>query len=182
MRVKHRPSMSPTLIAMGSDPRSQGEGNVNIDATQRGTAKTRIGLALAVMLVTLIAVGPAQAARPAGRYQPVDSAAAVAAATTQAARHVARFQPVSEPVVVSALTSAKIAIGQTARRVGKAVSVTSSGTGAGVSALIATFALLAIGIILALTSRPLAASSASSAGPVTLRRARNPQHSERHAA
>jgi hypothetical protein len=157
---------------------------VSIHTTQRGTAKTRIGLALAVMLVTLIAVGPAQAAQHAGRYQPVKATAVVAAtaATTQAARHVARFQPVSEPVVVSALTSANIAIAQTARHVGRAVSVTASGTGAGVSALIATFALLAIGLILALTSRPLAASSASSARPVTLRPRQSTQHSTRHAA
>ena len=144
----------------------------------------RIGLALAVMLVTLIAVGPAQAAQHAGRYQPVKATAVVAAAaTTQAARHVARFQPVGAPVVVSALTSARIAIAHSARHIGKAFAASASGTGAGVSALIAMFALLAIGIILALTSRPLtAASSGSSAGPVTLRRARSSQHSTRRAA
>ena len=106
----------------------------------------------------------------------------VAATTTQAARQVARFQPVSAPVVVSALTSAKIAIAHSARHIGKAFAVGASGTGAGVSALIATFALLAIGLILALTSRPLAASSASSASPVTLRPDRSTQHSRRHAA
>ena len=51
-------------------------------ATQRGTAKTRIGLALAVVLVSLTVVGPAQAARHSGRYQPVNATAVVAAATT----------------------------------------------------------------------------------------------------
>jgi hypothetical protein len=158
---------------------------VNTHATQRGTARTRIGLALAVVLVSLMAVGPAQAARHAGRYQPVGSTAAVAAAaTTQTARHVARFQPVSTPVVISALAGAKIAIAHPARHIGKAFAAGASETGAGVSALIATFALLAIGLILALTSRPLtaASSSESPAGPVTLRRARSSQHSTRHAA
>ena len=157
---------------------------MNAFATQRGAAKTRIGLALAVVMVSLIAVGPAQAARHVGRYQPVRATAVVAAtaATTQAVRHVARFQPVSAPVVVSALTRANIAIAQSARHIGKAFVVSASGTGAGVSALIVMFALLVIGLILALTSRPLATSSKSFAGPVTLRRARSSQHSTRHAA
>jgi len=65
---------------------------VNTHATQRGAVKTRIGLALAVVLVGLIAVGPAQAARRVGRYQPV-----------------------SAPVVASALAGANIAIAQGAR-------------------------------------------------------------------
>jgi hypothetical protein len=155
---------------------------VSIHATQRGTAKTRIGLALAVVLVSLIAVGPAQAAMHAGRYQPVNATTVVAATTTQAARQVARFQPVSAPVVVPALAQANVTIAQTVRHVGKAFSVSAFGTGAGVTALIATLALLAIGVILALTSRPLAASSESSARPVTLRPKQSTQHSTRHAA
>ena len=132
---------------------------MNVFATQRGAAKARIGLALAVMLVTLIAVGPAQAAR-----------------------HVGRYQPVSTPVVNSALARTNIAIAHTARHVGKAFSVGASGSGAGETALIATFALLAIGLILALMSRPLVASSESSVGPATQRRERSSQHSARHAA
>jgi hypothetical protein len=171
------------VITKDSDLRSQGGENVNMHATQRGAAKARIGLALAVVLVSLIAVGPAQAAPHAGRIQPVSAPAVVAAAATaQAARHVARFQPVSAPVVASALTGANMAIAHGGRHVGKAFVVSASGSGAGETALVATFALLAIGLILALTSRPLAAGSASSAGLVTLRPERSPQTSTEHAA
>ncbi len=133
---------------------------MNTHATQRGAVKTRIGLALAVVLVGLIAVGPAQAARRVGRYQPV-----------------------SAPVVASALAGANIAIAQGARHVGKAVSSSAAGIGAGVSALVAMAALLGIGVILALTSRPLAAaSSGSSVGSIDALSDRSSQHSTLHAA
>jgi len=153
-------------------------------ATQRGADEARIILTLTVVMVSLVAVGPAQAARHVGRYQPFSATAVVAAtaATTQAARHVAKFQPVSARVVVSALAKADIAIAQSARHIGKAFSASAAGTGAGVEALIAMAALLAVGLILALTSRPLAAGSASSAGPVALRLKGRPQQSTRHAA